>query len=65
MAISGALTIDLDAVQENYQIIDGLSARSCETGVSIKADAYGLGAVHMASPLYDAGARCFFCGDCR
>jgi len=52
------LTIDLDAIAANWQRLDRL-CRS-ETGATIKADAYGLGAAKVAPRLASAGARSFF-----
>lgn len=59
-AMSGELGINLGAIKLNYAYIDGLSASTCETACAVKADAYGLGAKHVAPALYDAGARSFF-----
>ena len=58
--LSGALTIHLGAVAQNYCLLDGLSGPSCETGACVKADAYGLGMEHVAPALHRAGARRFF-----
>ena len=52
------LTIDLDAIAANWQRL-GRMARA-ETGATIKADAYGLGAAPVARRLAQAGARSFF-----
>jgi len=52
------LTIDLDAIAANWQRLDRL-CRS-ETGATVKADAYGLGADKVARRLADAGVRTFF-----
>lgn len=52
------LTIDLDSIAANWQRLAQLSA--AETGVTIKADAYGLGAAPVARRLARAGARHFF-----
>lgn len=60
MAFSGELTIDIAALMRNYKALDAMSASSCETAVSVKADAYGLGARDVVSALYVAGARRFF-----
>lgn len=59
-AISPKLTIDLNAIQNNYRLLDSKSAASCETAASVKASAYGLGANRVVPALYDAGARSFF-----
>ena len=57
--MSGAsLTIDIDAVLANWR---SLAARAqAETGATIKADAYGLGAAKLAPALAREGARRFF-----
>ncbi len=60
MAISGELTINLAALEKNYKILDGLSAKPCVTGACVKADAYGLGAREVVSTLNNAGAKHFF-----
>ncbi|MFN4099988.1 MAG: alanine racemase [Pararhodobacter sp.] len=52
------LTIDLDAIAANWQRLSRLS-RS-ETGATVKADGYGLGASAVARRLAEAGARTFF-----
>ena len=52
------LTIDLDAIAANWQALSRLS--ETETGATIKADAYGLGAGPVAQRLAAAGARTFF-----
>ncbi len=60
MASRSHLTIDLKAIQANYRMLDNLSHNDCKTAISIKADAYGLGAGYVAPALYDVGARNFF-----
>ncbi len=60
MAFSGELTIDIAALMRNYKTLDAMSATSCETAVSVKADAYGLGARDVVSALSKAGAQRFF-----
>ncbi len=52
------LTIDLDSIAANWERLARLSTG--ETGVTIKADAYGLGAAPVARRLARAGARQFF-----
>jgi alanine racemase len=54
------LTIDLDAIVENWRALDALSAASVRTACVVKADGYGLGAARVARALYRAGARTFF-----
>ena len=54
------LHIDLEAVAANWRALDALSAPDCETGATVKADAYGLGAAQVAPRLFAAGCRAFF-----
>jgi alanine racemase len=59
-AATGArLTIDLDALAENYALMDAL-AGAAETAAVVKADGYGLGAAPAARRLLAEGARTFF-----
>ena len=53
------LRVDLTQIRANY---DALSAKvgAAKIGASVKADAYGLGAVPVAKTLYGAGCRIFF-----
>ena len=53
------LRVDLPQIRANY---DALKARvgTAKIGASVKADAYGLGAVPVAKTLYGAGCRIFF-----
>ena len=53
------LTVDLGAIQRNWQALDKVSAGAL-TGAAVKADGYGLGAVPVAKALYAAGTRFFF-----
>jgi len=55
---TGQLTIDLDALAENWRALDAMSA--VETAAVVKADGYGLGADPVARTLARAGARQFF-----
>lgn len=53
------LTIDLDAIAENYRRLqDRLGGTAC--AAVVKADAYGLGIEYVAPALAAAGARSFF-----
>lgn len=52
------LSIDLDAIAANWQRLARLNR--AETGATIKADAYGLGAGPVARRLAAAGVRSFF-----
>lgn len=53
------LTIDVDAICENYRMLE---AKACPAacGAVVKADAYGLGAAKIAPALAAAGCRQFF-----
>ena len=54
------LTIDLDAVIQNWRALDRLTGPDVQTAAVIKADAYGLGSARIARALATAGARRFF-----
>lgn len=53
------LTIDLAAVVANWRALDALSG-SAETGVAVKANGYGCGAVEVGAALAEAGCETFF-----
>lgn len=53
------LRIDLNALADNYRIIQRQVAPAAVAGV-VKANAYGLGAEHVAATLMEAGCRHFF-----
>lgn len=56
---TGLLTIDLDALVDNWLLLKGkLNGADC--GAAIKADAYGLGADQAVLALNGAGCREFF-----
>ena len=58
-ASRATLTIDLDAIADNYrQLAERVVPAACSA--VIKADAYGLGAVAVGPRLHDAGVRLFF-----
>ncbi|WP_296762473.1 alanine racemase [Sediminimonas sp.] len=57
---SGVLTIDLEALVENWRALDARTAPHVETAAVVKADGYGLGAAQVARALARAGARRFF-----
>ena len=57
---TGLLTIDLDAVLENWRALDSKSAGGVETAAVVKADGYGLGAGQVAGYLARNGVRSFF-----
>ncbi len=54
------LTIDLNAICDNWRALDAMSAQDVETGAVIKADAYGLGADIVGPALAAAGVKTFF-----
>jgi alanine racemase len=53
------LRVDLPQIRINYEALK-LKVGVAKIGASIKADAYGLGAVPVAKTLYGAGCRIFF-----
>ena len=55
---TGTLTVDLDALAENWRALDRQSA--VETAAVVKADGYGMGAARVAKALAKAGVRRFF-----
>lgn len=57
---TGRLTIDLEALVDNWTALDRASAGDVETGAVVKADGYGLGIAPVATALARAGARRFF-----
>lgn len=58
---SGAqLTIDLDAVRENYRRLRRQIDGSVRCAAVVKADAYGLGAVPVSAALHAEGCEDFF-----
>lgn len=59
LAYGGVLTIDLDAIAENYRALATIIAPA-QCSAIVKADAYGLGAAKVAPALYEAGCRFFF-----
>ena len=54
------LSIDLDALADNYGILAGQAARGIGCAAVVKADAYGLGVERVAPVLFAAGCRQFF-----
>ncbi|MFL2655466.1 MAG: alanine racemase [Alphaproteobacteria bacterium] len=57
--VSSVLIVDLEAIKHNYRHIQSL-APDTEIGVSIKSDAYGLGASVIAKTLASIGCKTFF-----
>jgi alanine racemase len=58
------LTIDLEAVVENWRLLQRKAAPA-EAAASVKADAYSLGMARVAPALATAGARSFFVASLR
>lgn len=54
------LRIDLDAIADNYQIIQNQLSNGAEASAVVKANSYGLGAEKIVPVLYDQGCRVFF-----
>ena len=54
------LTIDCDAIADNWRALDRMSSQRTQTAAVIKADAYGLGACAIAPHLAAAGCKIFF-----
>ncbi|MEM9523038.1 MAG: alanine racemase [Pseudomonadota bacterium] len=57
---TGTLTIDLNAIVDNWRALDAMSPPRVATAAVVKADGYGLSARHVARKLTDAGVRQFF-----
>lgn len=55
----GRMTVDLDALAANWRLLAERSGKA-ETAAMLKADAYGLGADHVADALAVAGCATFF-----
>lgn len=56
---NGLLTIDLDALCDNYRLLSEQAAPA-RTAAVVKADAYGLGADRVVPALFNTGCRDFF-----
>lgn len=54
------MKIDLNALVDNWRVLDALTETSVETAAVVKADGYGCGASRVAKALARAGAREFF-----
>ncbi len=54
------LEIDLGKIQQNYRTLQGLCSPKTLVGAAIKANAYGLGAKHVAPALSNVGCTNFF-----
>lgn len=57
---TSTLTIDLEALAENWRALNALSDPAVETGAVVKANGYGLEAGRVSRALAQAGARRFF-----
>ncbi|MCB9963773.1 MAG: alanine racemase [Rhodospirillales bacterium] len=58
-ALGAVLCIDLEALRQNYRILQVRSKDAALSGV-LKADSYGLGAAQIAPVLIEEGCRHFF-----
>jgi alanine racemase len=56
----GKLTINLDAVRENYRILRARVKTPCTIAAAVKANAYGLGANEIVGALMQEGCNDFF-----
>ena len=56
----GKLTIDLQALRDNYALIKQRVGQGCEVSAVVKADAYGLGTKAIVSELISQGCKTFF-----
>lgn len=57
---SSKLTVNLNAVRENYRILKQRCSAACQVSAVVKADAYGLGVEKIALALEQEGCRSFF-----
>jgi len=55
----GRLTIDLDALSQNWKFLDRHSGQA-ECAAAVKGNGYGIGLEQAVSTLVDAGCRTFF-----
>ena len=54
------LSVDLAAIQANFQVVRSLVASTVEISAVVKSDAYGLGLERVVGTLSDIGCRSFF-----
>ena len=54
------LEINLDNIKKNWLYLNKISSEKTQTGVVLKANAYGLGVSKVGPTLWEAGARSFF-----
>jgi alanine racemase len=57
---NGFVSIDLDAVVENWRLLRRRVGPGCVVAAAVKADGYGMGAVPVARALAAAGCHWFF-----
>lgn len=60
MSSSGILSINLSAIQSNWQYVASALAANVECAAVVKANAYGVGALEVTKALYERGCRNFF-----
>ncbi|MES0879279.1 alanine racemase [Roseibium sp. SCP14] len=56
----GRLTIDLDAIADNWAFLNNKLGTGTECAAALKADAYGTGQEKAGQALFDAGCKTFF-----
>jgi len=56
----GRLTIDLEAIAENWTFLKNKLSPEVECSAVVKADAYGTGQFRVAPALFETGCRTFF-----
>jgi len=54
------LRVNLKTIKQNYNSLQNLVGKKTKVAASVKADAYGLGALRISRALYGAGCRTFF-----
>lgn len=57
---TGILSIDLGAIQSNWTYINSRLANNAECAAVVKANAYSVGAVEVASSLGAVGCKSFY-----
>jgi alanine racemase len=60
MSSSGILSINLQAIQSNWQYVASVLDAKAECAAVVKANAYSVGAVEVTQALYERGCRSFF-----
>ena len=56
----GKITIDLNAIKNNYRIIKKRIGKNCKIASVLKANAYGLGVRKIAKVLDELGCEIYF-----